>query len=51
MFHDFAGWLMMPVALLLMWLEVKYISLVIDETGGKATNGRRDAAGVFGPSI
>lgn len=32
-FHDLAGWLMMPLALLLLWLELKLMSLLfIDET-------------------
>jgi exosortase/archaeosortase family protein len=32
-FHDLAGWLMMPLALLLLWLELKLMSvLFIDET-------------------
>lgn len=31
-FHDLAGWLMMPVALGLLWLEIKFLSYVlIDE--------------------
>jgi exosortase/archaeosortase family protein len=31
-FHDLAGWLMMPVALGLLWLEMKFLSYVlIDE--------------------
>jgi exosortase len=28
-FHDFAGWVMMPAALLLLWLELKYLSYLI----------------------
>ena len=50
-FHDFAGWLMMPTALLLMWLEMKYVSLVIDESGGKTTSDGHDAAGILGLSV
>ncbi|MEZ6126497.1 MAG: exosortase/archaeosortase family protein [Planctomycetaceae bacterium] len=34
LFHDFAGWLMMPAALLLMWIEMKYVDLVIDDSVG-----------------
>ncbi len=31
-FHDLAGWLMMPAALGLLWLEVKFLSYVfVDE--------------------
>jgi exosortase len=30
-FHDLAGWFMMPLALLFMWLELKLISLVLVE--------------------
>lgn len=29
-FHDLAGWLMMPAALIMMWLEMKYVDLLID---------------------
>jgi exosortase len=28
-FHDFAGWLMMPLALGLLWLELKYLELLL----------------------
>ena len=46
-FHDFAGWLMMPSALLMMWLEMKYVDLVIrDEGPGSSGSGQR-AATVF----
>lgn len=31
-FHDLAGWLMMPAALLLLWLELIYLSHVVIET-------------------
>ena len=30
-FHDFAGWLMMPVALGLLWLELIYLSYLLLE--------------------
>lgn len=35
-FHDLAGWLMMPLALFLLWLEIRFLShlfLPVDETG------------------
>lgn len=41
-FHDLAGWMMMPVALLLMWIEMKYLSYVIEDR-----TGQRDSVGVF----
>lgn len=31
-FHDLAGWLMMPAALLLLWLEMIYLSHLVVET-------------------
>jgi hypothetical protein len=32
-FHDLAGWLMMPLALGLLWLEARFLSYVlVDET-------------------
>lgn len=44
-FHDLAGWLMMPAALLLMWLEMKYVDLVINDRAAEVgTSGRRTAA-------
>ncbi len=50
-FHDFAGWLMMPAALLLMWLEIKYLNLVIVESGTRPAAGGGKAAGVLGLSV
>jgi len=43
-FHDWAGWLMMPLALVLLWVEIRLLSLVLVE--------RRPAAPLalhFGP--
>lgn len=34
-FHDLAGWLMMPAALLMLCLEMKYVDLVIDTSAAK----------------
>ena len=31
-FHDLAGWLMMPMALLMLWAELKYLSLLFDSS-------------------
>jgi exosortase/archaeosortase family protein len=38
-FHDFAGWLMMPFALLVLWGELKLLDWVWVDTGGKAGGG------------
>lgn len=46
-FHDFAGWLMMPAALSLMWLEIKYLNLVIVESGTRSSAGERKMVGVL----
>ena len=50
-FHDFAGWLMMPAALLLMWLEIQYLNLVIDESAGRTAAGGQTTASVFGRAV
>jgi exosortase len=31
-FHDLAGWLMMPLALLLLWLEMRYLARLLPTT-------------------
>jgi exosortase len=36
-FHDFAGWLMMPFALLILWLELKVLDWVLLEDLGQAS--------------
>jgi len=36
-FHDFAGWLMMPLALLILWAELKLLDWVWVDEGGKAS--------------
>jgi exosortase len=48
-FHDVAGWLMMPLALAMLWLELKVLSLVVVEVPVAAVPvaaSRRPAAGV-----
>jgi exosortase len=37
-FHDFAGWMMMPIALVILWLELKLLDWVWVETGGRASS-------------
>ena len=37
-FHDFAGWMMMPFALAILWAELKLLDWVWVETGGQATS-------------
>lgn len=36
-FHDFAGWMMMPLALLVLWGELKLLDWVLVDEGGRAT--------------
>src|SRR3954452_9451513 len=36
-FHDFAGWLMMPFALLILWLELKLLDWILVEDLGQAS--------------
>jgi exosortase len=36
-FHDFAGWLMMPFALLILWAELKLLDWVFVDEGGQAS--------------
>ena len=36
-FHDFAGWMMMPIALVVLWGELKLLDWVWVDTGGKAS--------------
>jgi exosortase len=36
-FHDFAGWMMMPIALAILWGELKLLDWVWQDTGGQAS--------------
>lgn len=36
-FHDFAGWMMMPLALAVLWAELKLLDWVWADAGGRAT--------------
>jgi exosortase/archaeosortase family protein len=36
-FHDFAGWMMMPIALLVLWGELKLLDWIYVDVGGKAS--------------
>jgi exosortase len=38
-FHDFAGWMMMPIALVVLWGELKLLDWVWVEDGGPARGG------------
>lgn len=40
-FHDFAGWLMMPLALLALWLELKLLAKVFIEVAPKQHHAER----------
>jgi exosortase len=37
LFHDFAGWIMMPMALVILWLELKVLDWVLLEDLGQAS--------------
>lgn len=44
-FHDLAGWLMMPMALFFLWLELKLLSLLlVDERPAEGSSFRLDQA-------
>jgi exosortase len=50
-FHDLAGWFMMPVGLALLWLELKLLAhLLIEEPARDATASIRLAGVLVGPS-
>jgi len=36
-FHDFAGWMMMPIALVILWVELKVLDWVWVDEGGRAS--------------
>jgi exosortase len=36
-FHDFAGWMMMPIALAILWAELKLLDWVWVDVGGRAS--------------
>ncbi|HEY1186227.1 MAG TPA: exosortase/archaeosortase family protein [Gemmata sp.] len=36
-FHDFAGWMMMPLALAILWAELKLLDWVFVDEGGRAS--------------
>jgi exosortase/archaeosortase family protein len=36
-FHDFAGWMMMPIALAVLWAELKLLDWVWVDVGGTAS--------------
>lgn len=38
LFHDFAGWIMMPIALVVLWVELKLLDWVWVDVGGKASH-------------
>ena len=41
-FHDFAGWMMMPIALVVLWAELKVLDWVWVDVGGRASQPRGD---------
>lgn len=46
-FHDLAGWLMMPAALALMWLEMKYVDLLINDRSHEVGSSGKVTAAVL----
>jgi exosortase len=50
LFHDFAGWLMMPIALAILWAELKLLDWVWVDVGGKASRDEVLHQGATGPS-
>ena len=50
-YHDLAGWLMMPLALALLWLELKFLANLIIEGPGEKTAPLSIASLSFGPRI
>jgi hypothetical protein len=36
-FHDLAGWMMMPLALAILWAELQLLDLVLVDNGGRAS--------------
>jgi hypothetical protein len=56
-FHDFAGWLMMPFALVVLWLELKLLDWVLLEDLGQASREdvikmtNRNQAHLFMPAL
>jgi hypothetical protein len=37
-FHDLGGWLMTPLALGILWLELKVLSFLLVDAGGEETS-------------
>ncbi|MCS6866304.1 MAG: exosortase/archaeosortase family protein [Gemmataceae bacterium] len=49
-FHDFAGWLMMPIALAILWAELKLLDWVLVDVGGPASRDEVMKAQVGSPA-
>jgi hypothetical protein len=45
LFHDFAGWMMMPIALVVLWLGLKLLDWVLVDDPGKASREVRGERG------
>jgi exosortase len=49
-FHDFAGWMMMPIALAVLWGELKLLDWVWVDVGGKASREELIKANAMNPA-
>jgi exosortase len=49
-FHDFAGWMMMPIALGILWLELKLLDWVLVDAGGQASREDVLKSNALGPA-
>ncbi len=49
-FHDFAGWMMMPIALAFLWAELKVLDWVWVDEGGQASGAEVLRQGAAGPA-
>jgi exosortase len=48
-FHDLAGWLMMPMALALLWIELRFLSYVLIDDAARAPMATTSGSGVCPP--
>ena len=51
LFHDFAGWLMMPLALLVLWLGLKVLDWVLVDDAGRASREEVLRASAANPAL
>jgi exosortase len=51
LFHDFAGWMMMPIALVVLWLGLKLLDWVLVDDPGKASREEVIKANAVNPAV